>query len=165
MTVGVAAGAPPDLHSPALVKQLTNALTEYELEAIAAQDPEEPDRFVAALLFRNAQLLVVSARHQSADSLSARLARKEYREVYLDLSSSSQSHNSWFLQDMEADGLCAKRDQTPDLLYEGTTLPVVFDGDRKRHGKSERDYEQQLSDADERYSRMLKILIRQIRGE
>lgn len=164
MTAGIAASAPPELHSPTLVKQLTIALTEHGLEAIAAQDPEEPDRFIAALLFPDAQLLVISARHQSADALTARLARKEYRDIYLDLSSSSESLNSWFLQDMQADGLCSKRDQTADLLYEGTTSPVIFDGDWKRQGKSERDYEAQLADADERYSRLLKILIRQLQA-
>jgi hypothetical protein len=164
MTAAVAGSAPPDLHSPTLVKRLTTALTDHGLEAIAAQDPDEPDRFIAALFIRDAQLLVVSARHQVADALSARLARKEYRDVYLDLSSSSQSLNSWFLQDMQADGLCTTRGQTADLLYEGTTSPVVFDGDWKRHGNSERDYQQQLADADERYSRLLEILIRQVQA-
>jgi hypothetical protein len=168
MTVGIVAAAPPDLHSPTLAKQLTTALTEHGLEAIAAQDPEESDRFIAVLFFRDAQLLVVSARHQSGEALSARLAWKEYRDIYLDLSSSSQSLDSWFLQDMRADGLCSKRDQAADLLadllYEGSTAPVVFDGDWKRRGKSESDYEQQLANADKRYSRMLEILIRQIQA-
>jgi hypothetical protein len=130
MTASISAAAPPDLHSPAIVKQLATALTEQGLEAIAAQDPEDPNRFIAALFVRDAQLLVVSARHPSADALSARLARKEYRDIYLDLSS-SQSANSWFLQDMQADGLCSKRGQTADLLYEGTAATIA--GARAAH--------------------------------
>lgn len=165
MNASIAFGAPPDLHSPALVKHLATALTEQRLEAVAAQDPEDPNRFIAALFFPDTQLLVVSARYPSAEALIARLARKEYRDLYLDLSSSSQSPDSWFLQDMQADGLCSKRGQTADLLYEGTASRLVFDGDWQRHGESQADYEKQLSDADERYSRILEILIRQVQPE
>ena len=108
---------------------------------------------------------MVSARHPSPEALNARLVRKEYRDIYLDLSSSSESSSSWFLQDMQADGLCSTRDQTADLLYEGTESAVVFDGDWKQHGESERDYEERLSHTDQRYSRMLEILIRQVRSK
>jgi hypothetical protein len=160
MASGAVAAALPQLQSPGLVKQLTTALTEQGLEAIAAQDPDESDRFIAAL-FRDAQLLVVSVRHPSPAALGARLVRKEYRDIYLDLSSASESGDSWFLQDMQADGLPSTRAQTADLLYEGTASPVVFNGDWKQHGGSESDYDKRLSEADQRYSRMLEILIRQ----
>lgn len=163
---GVVAAAPPDpaSRSATLAKQLTAALTEQRLEAIAAQHPDEPDRFVAALFFPNAQLLVVSARYASPPLLQARLTQKQYRDVYLDLQASPVPNSSVFFQDMKADGLCSSRDQTADLLYDGSAAPTIFDGDWRKHNLSEKEYEQQRTAADERYSRLLEILLAQQRG-
>ena len=84
------AAAPVDRasHSATIATALAKALSEHKLDAVAAQDPDEPDRFIAALLFTDSQLLVVSARHASPSLLKARLAHKQYRDVYLDLSGS-----------------------------------------------------------------------------
>src|SRR5688572_22208163 len=163
---GVVAAAPQDAasRSATLAKQLTAALTEQRLEAIAAQHPDEPDRFVAALFFPNSQLLVVSARYASPQMLQARLTHKQYRDVYLDLSASPVPNSSVLFHDMNADGLCSSRDQTADLLYNGNEAPAIFDGDWKKHNLSEKEYQQQLAAADERYSRLLEILLAQSRG-
>lgn len=162
----VMAAAPPDQasRSETLAKQLTGTLTEQRLEAIATQHPDEPDRFVAALFFPNAQLLVVSARYTSPPLLQARLAHKQYRDVYLDLQGSPVPNSSVFFQDMNADGLCSSRDQTADILYDGSAAPTIFDGDWRKHNLSEKEYEQERTAADERYSRLLDILLAQLRG-
>ena len=160
----VAAPQEPASRSAMLAKQLTVALKDQQLEAIAAPHPDEPDRFVAALFFPNAQLLVVSARYASPQLLQARLTHKQYRDVYLDLSASPVPNSSVFFQDMNADGLCSSRDQTADLLYNGNKAPAIFDGDWKKHNLSEKEYQQQLTAADERYSRLLEILLAQQRG-
>jgi hypothetical protein len=144
------------------VKQLTTALVEYRLEAVAAQHPEEPDRFVAALFFPGAQLLVISARHTIPEASRARLAQKQYRDIYLDLSSATDSASSWLLQDMQADGLCASREQVADVLYNETAPPMIFDADWKKRGLSEADYMRLFAEADERYSRLLHILLQQL---
>jgi hypothetical protein len=156
------AATPSPLRSSELVKQLTSTLAARGLEAVAAQDPHEPDRFIAAHLFPGPQLLIVSARHTTPSLLSQRLAHKQYRDIYLDLSIVTHSTGSWFLQDMQADGLCSSREQMADLLYEGTTSPRMFDADWKKHGLSGTEYERMLSEADQRYSRLLDILIRQL---
>ncbi len=163
---GFVAAVPPEPigRSATLAKQLTTALTEQRLEAIAAQDPAAPDRFVAALFFPNAQLLVISARYASPALLQARLTLKEYRDVYLDLQASPVPHSSIFFQDMNADGLCSSRDQAADLLYNDGQAPTVFDGDWRKHDQSEKEYEQQLTAADDRYSQLLEILLAQQRG-
>lgn len=154
----------PALRSATLAKQLSAALTEQGLVAIAAQHPDDPDRFVAALFFPNAQLLVVSARYAAPSLLQARLAQKQYRDVYLDLQAAPVPDSSVFIQDMNADGLCSGRDQTADLLYNGKKLPTIFDGDWRKHHLSEKEYEQQLAAADARYSRLLEVLLAQQRG-
>jgi hypothetical protein len=151
------------VRSAALAKQLGVALLEHKLDAIAARDPEAPDRFVAALFFPDSQMLVISASYSSPSLLDEKLAQKNYREVYLDLGTTQFADTSMFFQDMKADGLCHDRDQTADILYEGRTS-TILDGDWKKHGLSEQAYEKRLADADDRYSRLLELLLAQIQA-
>jgi hypothetical protein len=46
-------------HSATIAAELAKALSEQRLDAIAAQDPDEPDRFIAALFLADSQLLPV----------------------------------------------------------------------------------------------------------
>ena len=121
-------------HSATIATQLAKALSEQRLDAIAAQDPDEPDRFIAALFFEDTQLLVVSARYASPSLLKARLAQKQYRDVYLDLSSASIADSSILFQDMNADGLCARRDQAADIVYDGSQTATDL---RRRLGQTQ----------------------------
>lgn len=164
LACAVLAAAPSErtVRSAALASQLSVALLEHRLGAIAAQDPEEEDRFVAALFFPESQLLVISARYPSPSSLKQKLAQKKYEEVYLDLGTTQFADTSFFFQDMKADGLCDDRDQTADILYEGRAS-TIFDGDWKRHGPSKEHYERRLADVDEQYSRLLELLLTQLR--
>ena len=158
----VAAADPaPALQSAALARELTKTLSAQQLEAVAAQDPDDPERFIAALLAPG-QLLVVSKRHTSPAAIQARLTQRQYRDVYLDLQASPATEGGWFLQDMQADGLCAGRDQSADILFAGKDAPTVFDGDWKARGSSEKEYEQKLTAADQRYTRVLEALLRQL---
>jgi hypothetical protein len=158
-----AADPAPTLRSTALARELAKTLSARQLEAIAAQDPDDPERFVAALAAPG-QLLVVSKRHVSPAAIQARLTQRQYRDVYLDLQASPATDGSWFLQDMQADGLCAGREQTADILYAGDGTAAVFDGDAKGHGSSPKEYEEQLTAADQRYTHILEILLRQLQG-
>ena|SRR5688572_19645552 len=159
------AAAPPErtVRSAALAKQLGAVLVERRLEAIAARDPEKPDRFVAALFFPESQLLVISASYGVPSLLEQKLAQKSYREVYLDLGTTQFADTSLFFQDMKADGLCDGRNQTADILYEGRAS-TIFDGDWKKHGLSEQEYEQRLANVDQQYSRLLELLLTELRG-
>jgi hypothetical protein len=159
----LAAADPPPLQSASLARELAKTLTSRQLEAIAAQDPDDPERFIAAL-FAPGQLLVVSKRHISPAAIQARLAQRQYRDIYIDLQASPATEGGWFLQDMQADGLCAGRDQVGDVLYSGKDAPALFDGDWKARGSSEKEYQQQLTAADQRYTRLLEVLLRQLHG-
>ena len=160
----LATAEPAPLRSTALARELAKTLSSQQLDAIAAQDPEDPGRFVAAL-FAPGQLLVVSKRHVSPAAIQARLTQRQYRDVYLDLQASPATDGSWFLQDMQADGLCAGPDQIADILYTGADTSAVFDGNWKTHGASEKEYEHQLTAADQSYTRLLEILLRQLHGD
>jgi hypothetical protein len=137
----LAAASPLDRpsHSATVATELAKALAEQGLDAIAAQDPDEPDRFIAALFFANSQLIVVSARYASPSLLKARLAQKQYHDVYLDLSAASIADTSILFHDMNADGLCAHRDQAADIVYDRSQTAKIFDGDWDKH-KSDKTY-------------------------
>jgi hypothetical protein len=163
LVVTFVSAAPLDrrAESAATATQLAGELAKLRLDAIAAQDPDEPDRFIAALFFENTQLLVVSARHASPALLKTRVAQKQYRDVYIDLSSAAIANSSILFQDMKADGLCARREQAADIVYEGAQAAKIFDGDWDKHKSA---YEQQFVTADQRYSRLLTILLAHLRG-
>ena len=152
--------------STLVAKQLTTALLDQKLDAIAARDPSEPDRFVAALFYPDTQLLVVSARYVSPPLMESKLAQRQYREVYMDLQGASIPGSSVFYQDMKADGLCSGRNMVADILYDNkSATPTVFDADWDKHKMSQKTYEQQYSDADQRYSRLLEILLTRLKTQ
>jgi hypothetical protein len=150
--------------SVALAKQLTAALDAAKLDSIAAKDPAAPDIFVAALYFPGAQLLVVSAKYVAPQLLETRIAKKEYRDTYIDLSSASVPESKIFVQDGGADGIRAKREENQAFdIYEAGGKSTIFDGDWKKQKLSEQDYMKVFTAADDRYSAMLTALIAQLK--
>ena len=148
-------------HSAALATHLARVLSAQRLDAIAAEDPDEQDRFIAALFLADSQLLVVSARYAPPSVLKARLAHKQYRDAYLDLAGAPIAGSSVLFQDMNADGLCSRRDQAADIMYDGSQAAQIFDCDWGKH-KSDDTYERRFAAADQRYSRLLNILSAQL---
>jgi hypothetical protein len=94
----------PDSRSSSVVKQLAAALDATKLDCIAAKDPARPDTFVAALYFPGSQLLVVSAKYSAPALLVDKLAKKDYRDVYLDLNGASMPGTKVFVEDAGANG-------------------------------------------------------------
>jgi hypothetical protein len=150
--------------SAAAAKELTQALESAKLDAIAAADPSDPGSFVAALYIAGSQLLVVSAKYSAPSLLTAKLKTKEYRDIYVDLSSAAVAGTKVFLIDMNCDGLVSKPDGdgVPDS-WEADKLSVSFDGDWKKAKLSEADYMKTYSTAEERYARILGLLTTQAR--
>ena len=159
----LAVAGPTDrkLESPAMMERLATLLSARRLDAIAAQVPDEPDAFVAALFYPGSQILVISGRSSAPRALLDRLSWKQYRNIYLDLQSGPVPNTTWFLYDMGADGLPAKREQPVDTLYDADQAAAIFDGDWKKHELSEKAYGDLLSTADARYSRLLAALIQE----
>ena len=60
-----------------------------ELDSVAAKDPSSADVFIGALYIRGVQLLVVSAKYTAPSPLNDKVAKKEYRDVYIDLNIAS----------------------------------------------------------------------------
>jgi hypothetical protein len=150
--------------SAPLAKQLAAALDAAKLDCIAAKDPSAPDVFVAALYFPGVQLLVVSGRYSVPQLLNERLAKKEYRDTYLDLNGAAVPASKIFLEDPGADGLKAKREENQAFdSYEADGKRTMFDGDWKRQKVSEQDYMKTFADADARYTQILTALLAQLK--
>ena len=99
----VASAAP--FRSAEAARELAIALEQHGLGAIATADPAESGAFAAALYISGSQLLVVSARHPSADAIAYRIAMRQYREVYLDLQGTPTAQGKFFVQDARGDGI------------------------------------------------------------
>jgi hypothetical protein len=152
--------------SAAAAKDLAQALDGAKLEAIAAADPAEPGTFVAALYFPGSQILVVSAKYAAPSLLTDKIAKQNYRDVYIDLNSASVAGTKVFVIDTNVDGLIAKPDdgQGVDQWEQGKTQ-VSFDGQWKKAKMSEEDYMKAFAAADERYAHILQVLTTQAKGK
>ena len=163
LSLSTAASAQESKSAP-LAKQLAAALDAAKLDSIAAKDPSAPDIFFAALYFPGVQLLVVSGKYSVPQLLTERLAKKEYRDTYLDLNGASVPATKLFLEDPGADGVKARREENqPFDSYEADGKRLMFDGDWKKQKLSEQDYMKAFSAADERYTQILTALIAQLK--
>ena len=147
-----------DSKSAALAAELARLLDETKLESVAAQ--LEADMYVGALYFPGTQLLVVGGKYASAARMKDLLGKKDYREVYLDLSSATDQKTRVFIMDLGANGLRFKReDNQPFDTADVAGKSMTFDGDWGRAKISEDEYRKSFTTTDEQYSQMLRALI------
>jgi hypothetical protein len=145
--------------SVALVKELTTLLESKKLDSIAARAATGSDQYVAALYFPG-QLLVVSARYSVPPVLNEKIARNEFKDVYIDLNAASIPESKVLISDLGADGLRPKREanqpfDTQDMNGRG----IRFDGNWREDKMSEADYMKAFSEADQNYIHALEVLI------
>jgi len=160
--LSASAAAAQDLKSPDLAKQLVQLLDSKKMDSIAAADPQNLGTYAAALYFPGSQLLVVSAKYSAPPLLNEKINKKDYRDVYIDLSSASVAGTKLFVIDANADGLVAKPgdDQAADD-YENGAKKLALEGAKKAKMKDE-DYAKAVSEADAAYCRILQLLINKI---
>ena len=157
--IGVTIAGAQTSKSSAAAKELSDTLDRLKLDSIAAPDPSDPGTYVAALYFPGAQLLVVSAKYSAPTLLDAKLTKKEYRDIYIDLSSASIPASKVFIMDQAADGLVSKPDDDrPADTWETASKSTTFDGDWKKAKLSEEDYAKTFNAADTRYAQILTLL-------
>ncbi len=150
--------------SAALAKALAAALDQTKATTVAAKDPAKEDEYVAAMYFPGSQLLVVTAKYAVPIYVNEKLDKKEFMEVYIDLNSASVPLSKIFVSDLQANGLVARPEegQAFDTFEEGGKV-VPFDRNWKKRDMSEEDYMKAFASADERYAKMLAILIAQMK--
>lgn len=166
--LAMAIAAPPaagqESVSSARAAALTKQLDQHKLDAVAAPDPDQPGRFVAALYYPGAQLLAVSAAYPVPQVLQQRIADRKYRDAYMDLQGPETLQGRFFVMDLQADGLRHTRrngDAAFDITYESGNQ-ASFDGDWKRQHMSRSQYDARFTADDKRYARMLAALEREL---
>lgn len=158
---GVVASQTPGSKSAALVKELTKRLEEAKLDSFAAKDPATADQFIGVLYVAGTMLLVVEAKYPVPQLLEERIAKKEFRDIYVDLHSASVPASKVFVQDLQADGLKVRQSTTePFDTYEAAGKQLSFDEEwRRQQRMSEQDFAKAFTAADEQYARMLTVLL------
>jgi hypothetical protein len=141
-------------------RELAYLLDSNGMDAIAATDPTEPGRFIAALYFSRSQLLVVSARHPSAESVKYRIEMGQYRNAYLDEQASPIREGKFFVHDSGADGILSALPGggAVDVLYEDGVRQTLFNGEFERQNLKRSEYDAKLAAADASYARLLRVL-------
>jgi hypothetical protein len=157
--------AAQDLKSGDVAKQLTQLLESKKLDTIAVADSKNPGTYIAAMHIPGAQLLVVSAKYAAPAMLTELLARKDFRGVYVELSSASIQSSKVLVMDAYANGLMPKPsgDQPADSVDRGGTVST-FDGGWKKAKIAEADYMKSYSDADAAYKELLTLLVNHLKS-
>ena len=147
--------------SPALVRQLVSAMGARNLDAIAVADRTEPGRYLAALVFPDVQMLVVSSRHESTAQINALIAAGKYRDVYIMLQG-GVPEGRLFFHDMGCDGV-QEEPTDSDIYYEGASGRTILDGNWAAQSITAAEYTKKIEEADERYTRALAVLLDAVR--
>lgn len=155
LTASVAAAQ--ESKSAPLAAELAKLLDESKLDSIAAQ--RDGDQFVGALYFPGAQLLVVSGKYAAPQRLVELIKQKNYKDVYMDLSSASDQATRVFIMDLGANGLRFKREDNQLDTADVGKQSLLFDGDWDRAKMSEAEYRKMYAATDEQYAEMLQALI------
>jgi hypothetical protein len=149
--------------SAASAKQLVQLLQEKKFDSIAAPHPAAPDLFAAALYFPG-QLLVVWARYSAPALLTEKIAKGEYRDVYVDLNSASIPESRVLITDLGADGLNARRAEGQSFdSWDAAGKSIRFDGNWYDQKMSAEDYTKVYVEADRAYAEALDALIAQVK--
>ncbi len=148
--------------SAPLARQLTQLLDAGKMDSIAAADPTTGG-FVAALYIPGTQLLVVAGKFTTADIGDHRIAKKEFRELYMDLMGASVAGSRLFATDVSCDGMSIKPvGDAPGDTWERDNKTHVFEGHKKAK-LSETQYGEAYTAADAQYAHILELLLAQAR--
>ena len=131
-----------------LARELSTLLASRHQGVIAAKDPDDADRFVAAMLSPHVQMLVISARYATPSVLNEKLAKQEDYDVFALLKQTSIQDSRVFFQDLRADGLHAKPRTAADVMYEGVAHRTAFDGNPENGKISKAAYASKFREAD-----------------
>jgi hypothetical protein len=146
--------------STTLAKRLAAAMDAAKLDSLTVKDPNSPDNYVGVFYLSGSQLLVVSAKYAVPSLLDARIARREYRDAYVDLNSASEPGTRVLVEDAGANGLKALKDGGQVDAASNAGKRLTLDGDWQKQQMTNADYQKAFAAADERYSKMLSTLLK-----
>ena len=147
--------------SAQLAGELTTLLDSMKLDSVAAK--LEGDQYAGALYFPGSQLLVVEARYSVPERMDEQLAKKNYRDVYIDLNSASVPASKVLIADLGANGLFARRRDNQFDTADFGEKSYSFDGDWGKAKISEQEYTKAFQTAEAEYLKILEALIAQLK--
>ncbi len=146
-----------------LVEVLTPQAEGFAPRYMAAADPTDADRFVAAMLIPGVQLVVVSADYKVPVLLRERLLTGKYQDAYIDLSTATDAASRLIIEDIQADGLAFKPPKgvaSGDLIArDGKDLRL--DGQWRNKRMKEDEYRAAFDEARADYVRIVGLLLAQ----
>lgn len=165
VALALAAAAEEPSQSAAPAASVRVLLDQLKMDTIAARDPDDPGRYVAALYVQDSQLLVISAPYSVPAALDRLIASGKYMEAYQSLQAVKDHRSHFFVVDLLADGL--KRLPAVDQPFDSTTIDgtvtVSFDGKWAGQKLSEAGYNAMFARDDARYARLLTVLANELR--
>ncbi len=144
--------------SAAVAKELVQVMDAKKLDSIAAKAPGD-GHFAAALYFPNVQLLVIAGHYSAPQLMEPRLAGKQYRDTYMELSGTVTADTKVFVQDMGEPGLSSRKQENMYDTWTRAGKIVMFDGDNEKQKLSDAEYAKAFAAADEEYARILGALL------
>ncbi len=106
--------------------------------------------------------MVVSARYLVPPIMVEKIAKKQFMEVYTDLSSAAIEGTRTLVMDIWATASSRRRTTAVSTPATAATKSWVFDGEwKKQKFASENDYLKAFADADAAYAKALTTLIAQ----
>jgi hypothetical protein len=145
--------------STAIAKELIQVMEAKKLDSIAAKTATGEGHFAAALYFPNVQLLVISGHYSAPQLMEPRLAAKQYRDTYMELSGTVTPDTKIFVQDMGEPGLTPRKQENMYDTWTRAGKIVMFDGENDKQKMSDAEYAQAFAEADEEYARILGALL------
>ena len=146
--------------SAAIAKELVQVMDAKKLDSIAAKIADgrrhtSPPRCI----FPNVQLLVISGHYSAPQLMEPRLAGKQYRDTYMELSGTVTPDTKIFVQDMGEPGLSSRKQENMYDTWTQAGKIVMFDGEPDKQKMSDADYQKAFTAADEEYARILSALL------
>ncbi|HKY20100.1 MAG TPA: hypothetical protein VJM31_02675 [Vicinamibacterales bacterium] len=145
--------------SAAVAKELIQVMEQKKLDSIAAKVPAPDGHFAAALYFPNVQLLVISGHYSVPQLMEPRLAAKQYRDTYMELSGTVAPATKILVQDMGEPGLSQRKQENMYDTWNRAGKIVMFDGDPEKQKMSDAEYAKSFAAADEEYAKILSALL------
>lgn len=159
----------PAAKSAVAIKELIGLLDAKKLDTFAANDTD-PYKFVAAKYVPGVQMFGVAATYDRPGDIDYFIAHKDFKSAYESLRSGSDSKDKFIVDDAECNGLVPQpKSSQPndDAIFDMTrrTFDGVFAEPKHPDPKkpSFDDYLKTYTDADERYTHILTVLIDELK--
>ena len=150
-----------DAKTAGLAGELVKLLDARKLDSVAAKI--QGDEYVGALYFAGSQLLVVKARYSVPERMDEQLAKRNYRDVYIDLNSASVPASKVLVSDLGANGLYARRRENQFDTADLGGRSYTFDGEWSRAKLSEQEYMKAFQSTETEYVKMLEALVAELK--